>query len=778
MTFYVLMVIVFGLLMYGIAYKGALQYSSGEVVSSGSDIHNLSEGFRLFSFLTTEHIQSTIGILLIQIIVILITCRCVGVLFKKIGQPTVIGEIMAGILLGPSVLGYFFPQVSVLLFPEASLVYIKMLSQFGLILFMFAIGMELDLSIVRKRIQDTIFISHASTIVPFFIGMLMAYFIYNDFAYKETPFLSFAFFIGISLSITAFPVLARIIQERSLTRTHLGSLSLAIAANCDITAWCMLAAVVAYAQAGTLLSAIYNVLFSMVYIGIMVLLVRPVLRVIGDLYHNTEVVSKPLVAVMFLILLISSYITEILGLHALFGAFIAGMIMPENFRFRKIMNEKIEDISLTLFLPLFFVCTGLQTHIGLIQGKEMWLLCGAFIFAAIVGKFGGTFVAARFSKESLKDSLYMGALMNTRGLMELVVLSIGLEMKILPPVIFVMLVLMTLVTTFMTTPLISFINVCFRASDQIKFRREEKLKTDSFKLLLSFGRKGNAPVMLNLAHQMFSKGVKKLEVTALHLTVGSDVNPGDTDDFEATNFEPVLSEAGKLNMPLKTRYDVCSNASTHICSIVNDENYDFLLVGAGVSMSALDTDVQAVSGWKKYEKLFFGKSLPPAIFSPGALLRDKTKEFVTNSRCPVGIFVNRGFVRANNILVIINDENDLQLLAYLNILLKTTKGFAQLLNRFKVASGDSSRVVTSGDSSSAMTSGAMVSGDSTMVTDVLKDYVKSTKDTAITYEKDFTVELLRNADLMLISYHTWQTLSNKYHDLLQGMPSTFIIQHR
>ena len=755
MTFYVLMIVVFGLLMYGIAHKGAMQYSTGEVISSGSDVHNLSEGFRLFSFLTSEHIQSTIGILLLQIIVILLTCRCVGLLFKKIGQPTVIGEIMAGILLGPSVLGYFFPQVSAMLFPEESIVYIKMLSQFGLILFMFAIGMELDLSVVRKRIQDTIFISHASTIVPFFIGMLMAYFIYEDFAFEETPFLSFALFIGISLSITAFPVLARIIQERKMTRTHLGSLSLAIAANCDITAWCMLAAVIAYTQAGTLHSAIYNVLFSMVYIGIMLLLVRPVLRVIGDLYHNTEVVSKPLVAVMFLILLLSSYITEILGLHVLFGAFIAGMIMPENFRFRKIMNEKIEDISLTLFLPLFFVCTGLQTHIGLIQGKEMWLLCGAFVLAAIIGKFGGTFVAARFSNESLKDSLYMGALMNTRGLMELVVLSIGFEMKILPPVIFVMLVLMTLVTTFMTTPFISFVNVCFRASEQFKFRREEKRKTDSFKLLLSFGRKSNAPVMLNLAYQMFSKGDKKLDVTALHLTVGSDVNPGDTGDFESTNFEPVLNEAGKLDMPLKTRYDICSNAAIHICSIVNDENYDFLLVGAGVSMSALDTDVQAVSGWKKFGKLFFGKSQPPAIFSPGALLRDKTKEFVTNSSCSVGIFVNRGFVRANTILVIINDESDLQLLDYLNTLRKTNKGFAQLLNRVNP-----------------------VSGDSMIVIEALKDYVNVTKDTVILFEKDFTAELLRNADLMLVGYHTWLIVSREYNDLLQGMPSTFIIQHR
>ena len=757
MTLYVIMIFVFGLLMYGIAHKGAIQYPSvEEVFSSGSDAQTISEGFKLFSFLTIENMQSNIGILLLQIIIILITCRIVGYFFKKIGQPTVIGEIMAGILLGPSVLGYFFPQASALLFPESSLDNIKMLSQFGLILYMFTIGMELDLSVVRKRIQDTIFISHASTIVPFVFGMVMAFFIYEDFAEIETPFVPFALFIGISLSITAFPVLARIIQERGMTRTHLGALSLTIAANCDITAWCILAAVVAYAQGGTLYSAIYIVLFSIVYIGIMLLLVRPVLRVVGNLYHNTEVVSKPLVAVMILLLLLSSYITEILGLHALFGAFIAGMIMPENFRFRKIMNEKIEDVSLSLFLPLFFVCTGLQTHIGLIHGKEMWLLCGIFIIVAIFGKFGGTLITARLSHESWKDSLYMGALMNTRGLMELVVLSIGLEMNILPPVIFVMLVLMTLVTTFMTSPLLSLINVCFRASEQIKFHRKEKLKTDSFKLLLAFGRKNNAPVMLNLAHQIFSKGEKKLDVTALHLTVGSDVNPSDTTDFEVTNFEPVLNEAGKLNMHLRTQYEVRSNAAQYICSIVNDENYDFLFVGAGVSLSALDTDVQAVRGWKKLERFFFRKTQPPAIFSPGALLRDKTKEFVANCGCSVGIFVNRGFVRANNILVIINDANDLQLLSYVDTLRKTTKGFVQILNRVRTKSFV----------------------DSEIVADKLIDYLKTTKDTAIPFEKDLTGELLRSADLMIVSYQTWLRLPDEYHEILQGMPSTFIIQHQ
>ncbi|MDR0572972.1 MAG: cation:proton antiporter [Tannerella sp.] len=755
LTFYVLMIVVLGLPMYFIAKEGITQHSSNEIITPYSGAQSLREGFRLFSFLTLEHVKSTIGILLLQIIVILATCRIVGLLFKKIGQPTVIGEIMVGVILGPSVLGYFFPQVSGFLFPEESLSYIKTLSQFGLILFMYTIGMELDLSVVRKRFQDTILISHASTIVPFFSGMLMAYLIYDEYAYAETPFLSFALFVGISLSITAFPVLARIIQERGMTRSHLGSISLASAANGDITAWCLLAAVVAYAQAGTMSSAIFIVLFSLVYICIMLFLVRPILRVIGDLYHNKEVVNKPLVAMMFLILLLSSYITEILGLHALFGAFVAGMIMPENLKFRKIMNEKVEDVSLALFLPLFFVYTGLQTEIDLIKGTEMWLLCGVFILVAIIGKFGGTLVAARVSNESWKDSLYMGAFMNTRGLMELVVLSIGLEMNILPPVIFVMLVLMTLVTTFMTTPLISFISICFRTSERIKFHREEKLKTDTFKVLLSFGRASSGQVMLDLAHQMFSKGEKKLDITALHLTVGSDVNPVSTRDFEKVSFAPVLYEANKLNMLIQTRYDVCGNATQHICSIVNNERFNFLLVGSGISMSDLATDINAFSTWRKFVRLLFGKDIRNTIFSSGSLIKDKTKEFVENSSCSVGVFINRGFIRAGNILVIFNSEKDLILLDYVKTLQKTTHGFVQLMDRVSPTSDDSERVAFA-----------------------LSGYLTTAKETAIPFEKNLTTDILRNADLMLVSYDTWQLISEECDDTLQDMPSTLIIKHR
>lgn len=755
LSFYVVMLVVFGVLMYVIAKQGSAQQSVDSISGGHQEAQDFGEGLKLFSFLTLKHIKSSLGILLLQIIVILTTCRIVGLLFKKIKQPTVIGEIAAGIILGPSLLGALFPEISSFIFPEESFANIKILSQFGLILFMFTIGMELDMGEIKKRWQDTILISHSSTIIPFFLGMLVAYFIYEEYAYAETPFLSFALFVGISLSITAFPVLARIIQERGMTRSHLGTITLASAANGDVTAWCLLAAVVAYAQAGTMYSAVYNVMFSLVYVCVMLLILRPLLRIIGNLYHNKEVVDKSLVALMFLILIASSYVTEILGLHALFGAFVAGLIMPENSKFRKIMTDKVEDVSLALFLPLFFVYTGLRTEIGLINGLDMWLLCGVFILVAVIGKFGGTYIAARFSNENVKDSLYMGALMNTRGLMELVVLSIGLEMNILPPAVFVMLVLMTLVTTFMTTPLLAFINVCFKASERMKFSREEKLKTRTFKVLLSFGRASNGQVMLDLAHQMFSQSTKRLDVTALHLTVGSDVNPLHTDEYEKVSFAPVLYEASKLNMLIQTRYDVCDNAEKHICSIVNKENFDFLLVGAGISMSDISTDKTALSTWQRIFGVFRKKNSQQFLFYPGALIKDKTKEFIEKSNSSVGVFVNRGFIRAERILVIVNSEKDLVLLDYAYTLQKSTHGFVKLMNRVSPTSADSETVAHA-----------------------LSGYLNKVNETSVPSDKNLTSDRLRETDLMLVSYDTWQILTEECKEALADLPSTLIIRHK
>lgn len=754
-AFYVTIILVFGSLMYLVAKEGESQQITNAISSSYDSPKNLSEGFVLFRGLLLENIKSSLGILLLQIIAILVTCRIFGWLFKKIGQPTVIGEILAGIVLGPSVLGNISPEASAFLFPIESLGNITILSQFGLILFMFAIGMELNLTEIRQKLNETILISHTSTIVPFFFGMLTAYFVYEKYADKSIPFLSFALFIGIAMSITAFPVLARIIQEKGLTKTHLGVITLASAANGDITAWCLLAVVIAIAQAGTMLSAVYNIVFSILYIVIMFLAIRPFLRMVGQIYHNKEVIDKGIVAFILLLLVISSYFTEILGLHALFGAFIAGVVMPENIKFRKIMTEKVEDVSLALFLPLFFASTGLRTEIGLIDSSEQWILCTIFILVAIVGKFGGAMFSARFVGESWKDSLYIGALMNTRGLMELVVLTIGYEMGILTPSIFVMLVIMTLVTTFMTTPLVSFIKFCYKTHDKIIEQKRKKNEMGLFKVLLSFGRAGNGQIMLDVAYQMFAQGKNKLDLTALHLTVGSDVNPLHTDNFEEVSFGPILYGAKKLGLQIHTRYEISDNAGLDICNIVNNEGFDFLLVGAGISLSNTPDDIAA----NRYRTSFYNRFLkrfkaPESWFYPGSLLKDKTKLFIEQTQCPVGVFVNRNFVKATNAIVIINSADDLFLIDYAKTLLRTTCGKATLLNLYNGNNEESEQIKTALSEANETTNGLLVSP-----------------------EKKLTAHLFNDFNFMLISYKSWNTLSEQKVAALQSMPSTLILSN-
>ena len=755
LIYYLVMLLVFGGLMYFIIKEGEARQIQEAISVSNEAPHDLKEGFFVFKDLLMHHVESSIGILLLQIIVILITCRLFGWLFAKMQQPTVIGEIVAGIVLGPSVLGHLLPSVSAFLFPLDSLQNINMLSQFGLILFMFAIGMELNITEVRQKLKETILISHTSTIFPFFLGMVTAYFLYNKYAYESTPFLSFALFVSIALSITAFPVLARIIQEKGLTKAQLGTIYLASEANGDITAWCLLAVVVAIAQAGSMLSAIYNIGFSFIYLLLMFTVIRPFLRMIGHIYHNKEVVDKGLVAFMFLLLIVSSYLTEILGLHALFGAFVAGVVMPDNIKFRKIMTEKVEDVSLALFLPLFFVSTGLRTEIGLLNSPELWYMCGIFILVAIIGKFGGSLVAARFVGETWKDSLYIGSLMNTRGLMELVVLTIGYDMKILTPPIFVMLVLMTLVTTFMTTPLISFIQFCYQVFGKYKSHKVEwqQPQPGVFKVLLSFGRASNGQVMLDVAHQMFAHTKDKLEITALHLTVGSDVNPLHTDNFEEVSFGPILYGAQKLNIPLKTRYEVSNNAGQDICEIANKEGYDFLLVGAGISLSDLPNDIAA----NQYRTSFYDKFLrhfkaPESWFYPGELLKDKTKMFIEQSLCPVGVFVNRKFVKASNTLIVIHFAEDLFLLNYADHLKQTTGSDLIILNLMSNEAKDID-----------------------LVTQRLFEYTELQHKAIVYNGNKLTQSVLSAYNFMLISYNTWNLLSEVSNEELQKMPSTLIL---
>ncbi|HTE08599.1 MAG TPA: cation:proton antiporter [Flavitalea sp.] len=408
-----------------------------------------------------DNFHHPLAVLLAQIVTIILMARLFGWLCKLVGQPTVVGEVIAGVILGPSLVGIYLPQVSAVLFPVKSMGNLNALSQVGLILYMFIVGMELDLRLLRKKALDVMIISHASIIIPFALGMTLAYFIYQEFAPENISFSSFGLFMGIAMSVTALPVLARIVQERGMSRTRLGMLAITCAAADDITAWCLLSAVIAIVKAGSFLSSLYTIGLSVAYVIFMIKVVKPfVQRITGTI--TDKLPPRAVIGMYFLVLVLSSFATELIGIHALFGGFMAGLIMPAHQGFRKGIINKLEDLTLLFLLPLFFVYTGLRTEIGLLSSPGLWLLTLVIICVAVLGKFVGTTIAARFVGQGWKDSLVIGILMNTRGLMELIVLNIGYDLGVLTPEVFTMLVIMALVTTAITGPALNFLNRIFK----------------------------------------------------------------------------------------------------------------------------------------------------------------------------------------------------------------------------------------------------------------------------------------------------------------------------
>ncbi len=401
--------------------------------------------------------EHPLAMLLMQVFSVILIARFFGWICRRIGQPPVIGEIMAGIILGPSLFGILFPGFSEFLFPISSIPNLKLVSQIGLILFMFIVGMELDLSVLKNKMNTAIVISYASILFPFALGLGLAYFIYDNLAPAGIGFIEFGLFMGIAMSITAFPVLVRIVQEKGLKNTPAGIIAIACAAADDITAWCILAAIIAIAKGGSLIDTALRVLLIAAYVLIMLRVVQPLLQNLYERYGDGRR-NKSITAISFLVLLISAFTTEILGIHALFGAFLAGLIMPDNLAFRKIFIGKIEDVSTILFLPLFFVLTGLRTQINLLDNFYLSGICAIVVLLAVTGKFIGSAFAARFVGQNWHDSLVIGALMNTRGLMELVVLNIGYDLGIISKELFSIMVCMALITTIMTGPVLDLIN--------------------------------------------------------------------------------------------------------------------------------------------------------------------------------------------------------------------------------------------------------------------------------------------------------------------------------
>lgn len=749
--FYTVTVGIFSALIYLIVVRGKdLEVNRNIVI-------NTSQNSQWEDFLEAmlHNIYHPLAILLAQIVTIILAARMFGWICRRIGQPTVIGEIIAGIVLGPSLIGFYFPEFSANLFPKESLGNLQFLSQIGLILFMFVIGMELDLKVLKNKANDAVVVSHASIIIPFALGMGLAYFIYQEFAPESTQFLSFALFMGIAMSITAFPVLARIVQERGLHKTRLGTMVITCAAADDITAWCLLAAVIAIVKAGSFVSSLYVIALSVLYVMVMLKMVQPFLKRVGELYPTAEKLSKPVVAIFFITLLISSYATEVIGIHALFGAFMAGAIMPDNMRFRTIFIEKVEDVSVILLLPLFFVFTGLRTQIGLLNDPYLWQVTGLIILVAVVGKFLGSAIAARFVGQNWKDSLTIGALMNTRGLMELVVLNIGFDLGVLAPEIFAMMVIMALVTTFMTGPALDLINRLFKSDTPII--PTEVVNNTKYKILISFGDSKNGKSLLRLAHFLTKKQGDNAILTAMHLSPINELNQFNISEYEQKSFQPILEESQQLNQKITTLFKPSNDIDSDIAKVANQGEFDLLLIGLGQSIFE-GTLLGRILGFTtriitpdRLLNTFTGKE---SLFED-SLFDDRTRQILDKSEVNVGIFANRDFNNANQVFIPIYDKKDKFLINYAHKLIKNSGSYVVVY-----------------DYTGFIKNNVEISQLVQLIEESHPGHLQ------IMESNSPDKKLLEPQDLMIINLTTWKKIVDSGEDWLRFAPSTLIIKRQ
>jgi Kef-type K+ transport system membrane component KefB/nucleotide-binding universal stress UspA family protein len=576
LAFYFLLTILALVAFWLVIYAGNKDFANRHIFEN---VPSLKSGTGTFFREFFLHLKGTLGILLLQIVIIIIIARLMGYLFQKFEQPVVIGEILAGILLGPSVLGIISPSAMHYLFPPESLGNLYLLSQVGLVLFMFVIGMELDWVSLQKSARDAVLISYTGLVFPFVLGIILSYYLFGRLTPEKTSFTAFALFMGTTMCITAFPVLARIVQERQLTRSPVGKIAITAAAIGDAAAWCILAIVIAFVRAGALTPAFITISLTILYVVLMLFVVRPFIQRIGAVYTSRENISKPIVALVFLLTLSSAFISEVIGIHALFGAFMAGVIMPNNLNFKQVITEKVQDLALVLLMPLFFVETGLRTEIGLIDNPFLWMICLIIIGIAILGKFGGTILASRFAGLSWNYSLTLGVLMNSKGLMELVVINIGYELGILSPEIYSMLVIMTLVTTFITGPGLSIVSYFHRE------KPKKEIPAKAGKVLLSFANPRMGSSLLRIGRSLVPDLLKEAEFVAVHISPRTDISPTDATLFEKESFAHLFKTADSLNVPVRAIYkNTGGDIASEIVNICKTEKPDFLMVGTAYSV--------------------------------------------------------------------------------------------------------------------------------------------------------------------------------------------------
>jgi Kef-type K+ transport system membrane component KefB/nucleotide-binding universal stress UspA family protein len=565
--------------------------------------------------------------LIIQIAIIIIVSRVIGLFFRKIHQPQVVGEMVAGIILGPSLLGWLAPNVSAIIFPAASLKFLNTLSQIGLLMFMFIIGLEFDPKLLKGRGHAAVLISHVSIILPFLLGTLIALYLYPLLSSKPITFTAFALFMGASMSITAFPVLARILSEKNLIKTKIGSVTIACAAIDDVTAWSILALVVAIVRAGSNKIPFWMTISGAVlFILLMIFMIRPIVSKLEVYYENKgNKLTNDILGLVLLLMLASAWTTEWLGIHALFGAFFMGAMMPRNKEFLNAVTEKLNDVTIVLFLPIFFALTGLNTSIGLINGTEMWSFFGLILAAAVIGKMGGSTIAAKVSALHWRESVGLGILMNTRGLMELIILSIGLELGVISHVLFTMMVMMALVTTFMTTPFFEWVYPRRLLRKELE---EIEKENQGSGILISVSFPSSGPGLLKLASSIISNN--ELKVYALHLIKSNEISLANLADDSSTKnyndaFKPLMKFAAENSINVSPISFPTRNAAQDIISIAG-------LKGAGIILM----------GWHK-----------PILTE--SILSGTVNEVMRNAKADVCVYLERQFNPYKNILVPFRD---------------------------------------------------------------------------------------------------------------------------
>jgi Kef-type K+ transport system membrane component KefB/nucleotide-binding universal stress UspA family protein len=517
---------------------------------------------------------------LLQAIAIIATARLVGLVMRRLGQPSVIAEIVAGILLGPSILGWLAPEVSAALFPPGSLGIVRAVSQLGLVLFMFLVGLELDARLMRGRARAAIAIAVGSFAVPFALGLGVAWGIRGE-APTTVSFAAFAVFVGVAMGLTGLPVIARILTDRNLLRTPLGTIAIAAAAASELVAWCVLAFLIAASRATGIEQGAITTGLAVGYVAVMLFVVRPLLRRVAARVSTPDSAGQNLVALVLIGVMASAWLTEWIGIHFLFGAFLFGVVMPKDGGFARALVEKLHDLVVVLLLPLFFAVSGIRTDFGLALGSEHLVTCAVIVVVACAGKIGGAVVSARATGSTWREAGAIGVLLNTRGLMGLIVLNVGLELGLITPVVFSMLVVAAVVSTLATAPVLAALyppTVMARAAIDEPAPGPAAPQA-TYRVMACVSHAGSGPALITVADAIAGRDDA---VMAVHLAPASeDVAPqiAEGGDVYPPALGPALERARVLGLAVRPLSFVSPAPADDIVRFADVRDVDLVLLG-------------------------------------------------------------------------------------------------------------------------------------------------------------------------------------------------------